>query len=245
MSQLIDIAAAKEFMKETLDRVNREELIAIASGLEVKSAFFQHHLQPGKTDQLSPQEMEDLLRCVFATRRHFSRITGAQSHEKLRAAVNNLLHGPGSTDARFRRFVEEVSGTDEGTAAELAGELLHFTYPDRYWLWSRWMWDPRKRTGALPLVTTEGFDLQGSHTGEVYMKVGKGVAFVHSVAEAAGFRFISGSLFGTDVFLSCVYVIYAYTVLRMRMTQEFNKVMPGLPEFTRRLLGVYRLPQVA
>jgi hypothetical protein len=24
------------------------------------------------------------------------------------------------------------------------------------------------------------------------------------------------------------------------MTQEFNKVMPGLPEFSRRLLGVYQ-----
>jgi hypothetical protein len=35
-------------------------------------------------------------------------------------------------------------------------------------------------------------------------------------------------------------VVYVYTVLRLRMTQEFNKVMPGLPEFSRRLLGVYQ-----
>ena len=46
-------------------------------------------------------------------------------------------------------------------------------------------------------------------------------------------------MFGTDVFLGCVYVVYVYMVLRMRMTQEFNKVMPGLSEFVRRLLGVY------
>ena len=42
-----------------------------------------------------------------------------------------------------------------------------------------------------------------------------------------------------NCFLCSVYVVYAYTVLKMRMTQEFNKVMPGLPEFSRRLLGVY------
>ena len=117
--------------------------------------------------------------------------------------------------------------------------------PDLYWLWGRWMWDAKKKTGAIPLVTSEEFDLQGETEGEVYMKVGNGVAFVHSIAEAADFQFISRSLFGTDVFLSCVYVVYAYTVLRMRMTQEFNKVMPGLPEFTRRLLGVLKLPQAA
>ena len=55
------------------------------------------------------------------------------------------------------------------------------------------------------------------------------------------FSKISRSIFGTDVFLCSVYVIYVYTVLRMRMTQEFNRVMPDLPEFCRRLLGVHRL----
>ena len=68
------------------------------------------------------------------------------------------------------------------------------------------------------------------------------VAFVHEVGEAAGFQKISRSVFGTDVFLCCVYVIYAYTVLRMRMTQEFNKVMPQLAQFCRRLFGVYNEP---
>ena len=63
---------------------------------------------------------------------------------------------------------------------------------------------------------------------------------MHEVGSAAGFQTISRSIFGTDVYLCCVYVIYAYTVLRMRMTQEFNKVMPGLPEFCRRLLGVHQ-----
>ncbi len=56
---------------------------------------------------------------------------------------------------------------------------------------------------------------------------------------------ISNTIFGTDVFLSCVYVIYVYTVLKMRMTQEFNKVMPQLPEFCRRLLGVRKKPSLA
>jgi hypothetical protein len=107
------------------------------------------------------------------------------------------------------------------------------------------MWDPQKKTGAIALVTEEGFDLQGDTHGEVYMKVGKGVAFVHSIGEAADFQFISRTLFGTDVYLSCVYVVYAYTVLRMRMTKEFNKVMPGLPEFSRRLLGVLKMKEEA
>ena len=32
-----------------------------------------------------------------------------------------------------------------------------------------------------------------------------------------------------------------YTVLRMRMTREFNKLLPPLPDLIRRLLGVNHL----
>jgi hypothetical protein len=46
------------------------------------------------------------------------------------------------------------------------GELLHFTYPDRYWLWTRWMWDPRTETGSLRLVTMEEFELSADSRGE-------------------------------------------------------------------------------
>lgn len=244
MSQLIDIPAAKEFMKETLDRVSREELMAIASDLEVKSNFFRQRLNRESIHQLSVSELEEIVQYIFATRRHYRKIKDVQQYENLITEIKLLLYGEGSIESRFTDFVNSVEGGDAGMKAEMAGELLHFTYPEQYWLWSRWMWDPNKKTGALPLVTTEGFDLTGDQHGEVYLKVGKGVAFVHAVGEAADFQFISRTLFGTDVFLSCVYVVYAYTVLRMRMTQEFNKVMPGLPEFTRRLLGITKLPEV-
>ncbi len=43
------------------------------------------------------------------------------------------------------------------------------------------------------------------------------------------------------MFLACVYAVYMYTVFRMKLSNEFNRILPELPEFTRRLLGVYRL----
>lgn len=246
MSQLIDIEAAKEFMKETLDRVERDVLVAIADDLEVKSKVFQRHLGADYIDQVKDDELEEILNYVFVTRRRKKQILEIYPHEKLRMIFKELLYGTDSLEIRFQNFVNSLDQVAHPSLrTELAGEILHFTNPDQYWLWGRWMWDAQKKTGAIPLVTTEEFDLLGETEGEVYMKVGKGVAFVHAIGEAADFQFISRSLFGTDVYLSCVYVVYAYTVLRMRMTQEFNKVMPGLPEFSRRLLGVLKVPQAA
>ena len=246
MSQLIDIEAAKEFMKEILERVDRDVLIAIAADLELKSKLFRQYLSANRIDQMSDAEVEEILNNVFVTRRRRKQILEVYSHEELKILFNNLLYGDSNLEVRFQDFVNNLDRVEHPSLrTELAGEILHFTNPGQYWLWGRWMWDAQKKTGAIPLVTTEEFDLNGKTEGEVYMKVGKGVAFVHAIGEAADFQFISRSLFGTDVFLSCVYVVYAYTVLRMRMTQEFNKVMPGLPEFSRRLLGILKVPQAA
>ena len=41
MTQLIDIEAAREFMKETLSKVDKLNLIDIANKLEEKSLLFQ------------------------------------------------------------------------------------------------------------------------------------------------------------------------------------------------------------
>jgi hypothetical protein len=93
----------------------------------------------------------------------------------------------------------------------------------------------------MPLVTMEGCDLHGRTVGETYLKIGVATAFVKATGEAAGFSRLGSGPFGIDVFLACVYVVYMYTALRMRMTQEFNKVVPQMPELTRRILGVWKM----
>ena len=239
MNQLVDIEAAREFMKETLAKVDKVNLIEIANTLEKKSLFFQNSLLKENISEISKEDFDLVLDKIFSIRRKKDKLYEFISFDKLKTAVYDLLHGSTTINDRFQVFFDSLGELDTNLKYDLAGELLHFTFPERYWLWGRWMWDPKNKTGAIPLVTNEGFDLGGEKISETYMKVGKGVAFVHSVAESAEFQFINRSLFGTDVYLSCVYIIYAYTILQMKMTKEFNEVMPGLNEFSRRLLGVY------
>jgi len=242
MSQLIDIEAVKEFMAETLDKSDKKQLIEIADALELKSLMFQEKFKKENIGKIFENEIREILGSVFAAKRKVGIILEKMPLKTFRQNLSELLYGKSEIEYRFQNFTDQLGDLNDNLKHDLTGELLHFTFPDKYWLWGRWMWDKKNKTGALPLVTTEGFDLEGSNLGETYMKVGNGVAFVHTVAEAGEFQFINRSLFGTDVFLSCVYVIYAYTVLRMRMTQEFNNVMPGLEEFSRRILGVNNVP---
>lgn len=239
MSQVVDIEAAKEFMQETLARTDQDELMQITADLDLKSQFFRDRLGDDILS-LPDEELELVLGKIFSVRRKRKDIISSNTPEELRKNIHALLRGEENVEVRFQNFCDSLKDVDAPLKYDLTAELLHFTEPEKYWLWTRWMWEPEKKTGSLPLVTSEEFDLEAPTSGETYLKVGKGVAFVQSVADVANFQFLSRSLFGTDVFLGCVYTIYAYTVLRMRMTQEFNNVMPGQPEFVRRILGIYK-----
>ncbi len=243
MSQIVDTITAQEFMKETLERIDEQSLVLVAQGLAVKSDLFQKAFAENKLDNLTESQLLKIFGIIFSVRRKSRKIIREIGFETLKSEIKLLLYSDDPIQQRFSRFCNLLTCLDEHLRYDLTGEILHYTLPNKYWLWCNWMWNPKTKTGSLPLVTTEDYVLDAPDLGSAYMKVGKAVAFVHNVGEAAGFQTISRNLFGTDVYLSCVYIIYAYTVLRMRMTQEFNQVMPGVGEFAKRILGTYKLMQ--
>jgi hypothetical protein len=240
---VVDTLSAQEFRTEILDRITADELQRVAAGLERKSQAMRDVLLAGSPPGAAG--LRQVLELIFATRRKADQILDHAGPQRLGAAVEDLLDHEQDLTARFDRFDSVLAGLPP-SCADLPGELLHFSYPDRYWLWTRWIWDPGPRTGALALVTTDDVDLtQGGTRGAVYLTVGRATAFVNETGKAAGFTDAAPGLFGTDMFLAAVYGVYLYTVLRMRMTREFNQLVPKLPELIRRLLGIYSLEKEA
>lgn len=226
-------------MQQVLGKVTTEELETIADGAARKSAMFRAALGDPASEPPSTDGVRRAMRTMFGIRRKADAVVDGLGDDAGRI-VGDLFAPNRPLVERFGAFVAALPGTPE-FATDVAGELLHFTDPERYWLWTRWMWDPRTETGALRLVTMDEFDLAAASAGESYVRVGEAVAFVTETGRAVGFT--GRQPFGIDVFLSCVYGIYMYTVLRMRMTQEFNAVVPALPELAGRLLGVYRVEE--
>ena len=265
--QPVDLDAAREFMQATLEKITRTELHDIEAELQEKGRRMQAMLAPDSLAALDEARMLALLRAVFATRRRARAILSAIGLEEMKAAIHDLLYQPEAVEVRFQRFVDRMTGyfddirvlrprkssdsrarqsaedaaLQENIFCDLASELLHFTNPEEHWLWTRWIWDPSAGTGAMPLVTMDEVDLFGTTVGETYLKLGIATQFIRMTAEAADLSGIGSSPYGIDVFLSCVYVVYMYTTLRLRMTQEFNKIVPQMPELTRRILGVWKL----
>jgi hypothetical protein len=240
MSQVIDMVACQEFMKEILERIREEDLMAIADQLEEKSEFFKANLNRVELPTLTKEELTAVFKQIFAANRKVKLMFEAYTLEAYKTSIYDLLYGEEAIQDRFQNFIDAHKELDIFLRFDLAGELLHYNNPEGNWLWSRWLWDPKQNTGALPLVASEEFKFSAATYGEMYMNIGKAVAFVHEMADPVGFQFISRSQHGTNVYLSCVYVMYAYTIFKIKMTEEFNKVMPPMAEFSRRLLGVHK-----
>ncbi len=226
-------------MREAMQKITVEELDAIEHEVASKSAYFQSVLAPERLVELSREDWRTLVRMIFAVRRKTKDLLENYGEENWPGRIHDLLYGPGALAMRFDAFCDALPQLEPNIRYDFASELLHYTVPEHYWLWTRWMWDPELETGSLRLVTMDDFDLQGPTPGAIYLQVGQALAFVNETGQAAGFTRIGEHTFGADVFLACVYAVYTYTVLRLRMTNEFNKVMPELPELARRLLGVW------
>lgn len=234
-SPVVDTPAAQDFMSEIHARLDPHDMAAMTADLAMKSQEVRAMIPPGRPP-LGADELRWLLRSCFPSRRRATAILEVVGADALSGAVVDLVHGDDGLEERIGRF-EAALGAFPEVTVDLSWELLHLARPGEYWLWTRWMWNPRTETGALRLVTVDDIDLFADSPVESYRRVGLALAMVHGTARAVDF--VGDDPFGIDVFLACVYGIYMYTVLRMRMTQEFNRIVPELPSLARRLLGIY------
>lgn len=235
----VDAPSAVEFMREALIKISEDDIGVVAGLLARKHQALAPALTESALSVAAAETVRPILGRVFATRRRSDELLVRVGAPAIAIAIRELLHGPGRIEARFRAFDAALDGIEPPIRRDLAGECLHFLDPERYWLWSRWMWDPATMTGALPLVMVDDFDFEGADAGAVYLRVGAATSAVIATADELGFKRMRASPFVVDVYLAAIYGIYLYTVTRLRMTQEFNRVIPPLPDLVRRLLGVY------
>ena len=241
VQDVVDSEAAMEFMKEATKLATSTELEDIGLRLEKKSKLFSDLLSEDHISDLTEDEFRQLVGSVFSIKRKANRILKANGFESLQQSITDLLYGEDTIDLRFNRFIDSVHKLDGPMRVNFASELLHFSNPKKYWLWTNWIWDSKTGTGSLPLIVQEGVDLSGQSDGEIYGKVGQSLALVNAVGHSIGFSDSGKGLFGTDVFLACVYAVYMYTVFRVKLSQEFNRILPELSELAQRVLGVYKM----
>lgn len=239
--ELVDADSAQEFMKEATKLAKTWELEDIGRKLEAKSMIISRILAKDKIDSLNEDDLKNVIGMIFTIRRKTKRILKANGLDNIRSSIADLLYGEQKLEDRFDKFVNSIESVETKMRLNFAGELLHYSNPDKYWLWTNWIWDPDTKTGSLPLVIQDFSGLSGSSLGDTYLRVGKATLMVNAVGHQVNFSDMAKGLFGTNLFLACVYAVYMYTVFKVKLSQEFNRILPELAELTQRVLGVYQM----
>jgi len=213
-----------------------------------KSRLFQELLSKERLPSLSEKEAELILKRIFSTRRRSSRVIEETGIGRLREAISDLLYAdeganflkspPHSWEERVEGFARKVRGVSPRSARDTASELLHFTFPDRFVLWTGWIWDPQTETGAVVFLKEEpptggrGRRMFGE-TYEEFSRIYEQIALKLSEfgVRAKGYLFV-------DLFLAMIYATYVdyMTLSTMHSAKGF---FPPAGYMAKRLLGVH------
>lgn len=240
VEKIVDAELALEFMKEATKLATSAELEEIGQRLEEKSKLFKLHLSPEAVAKLDQASFTEVMSKIFGLRRKVKKMIRDNGFDVVKGAIQELLYGSASLATRFTQFVSSINGFNQQMIISMGSEIIHFTDPGKYWLWTPWIWEEKEGGGALPLVLQAEAEIGGNTAGEKYESVGQALILVNALGQQRGYSGAGRGMFGTDIFLACVYAVYMYTVFRMRLSQEFNRILPELPEMTQRVLGVYK-----
>ena len=108
MGQVVDTDTAKEFMKETLERVESDELVKICTEVEAKSAWFQQTFGRDALPGLTAEDWASALGRIFSTRGKARRTLRALDLGDVRGWVGELVWGSGDVATRFSAFVDRL-----------------------------------------------------------------------------------------------------------------------------------------
>ncbi|RMH64226.1 MAG: hypothetical protein D6677_05425 [Calditrichaeota bacterium] len=241
IDKTVDKESAHEFLMEATKLATSAQLDDIGDRLGQKYRMFQNILRPDAIGDLQPENIRLLMRHIFFLRRKSGLLLKGNSPEVLQKEFSLLLYGDRPVNERFNRFVTTLSGLNEPLLIALAGELLHYNEPDKYWLWTSWIYDPKTGSGALKMLMQNDVTIEGETVGDKYVAIGRATSAIHQAGMTEGFSRLASGLTGTNIFMACVYAVYMYTVFKVKLSKEFNRILPDLPELARRVLGVQKM----
>lgn len=235
-----------ESLQEALTYASAEDLIAVADELEARRPRFlalAERLMAGG-DGLTADDRNWLARAVTSSSHKAVALAAFLEAGKAALAFPVLFDATRPPAVRIAEFVTRLGDLDRRLALELATGLLHYTEPRQHWLWTRWMWDITTQTGVLPLLAGSVHNLLAPDLATAYRNVGGVMAMAMRFAEGTGLLVPEltahpvRALYATDVFLACAYSIYLYGVTGWRLSREYNRLLPTMPNLMRQLLGL-------
>ncbi len=122
---------------------------------------------------------------------------------------------------------------------EWATFWLSARWPEDFVWWSRWMFLPQARTGAVALVLSDP-DCLVQDSGQLYQQIVQAGHFTDQVVASLHRLTAVDPPYRHLVGLAMVYAVYLFTMTSWKLTEEFTHVLPPFPRVVTSLLAIQR-----
>lgn len=179
----------------------KESLSIILKAMEMKSELLR------KTEINSFEDFRKVTESIFYIKRHYEELVKENSLSSISQAYSILKDESLSYDERVKRFNQMIRlEGEQSDVRDMAREVIHFLYPGKYPLWTRWIWNESARSGSLTYILKDNVSINNEEE------------FFSAVNELKGVLDVFGldlnNYYATSIFLVYAYVRYVdYTTL--------------------------------
>ncbi|MCY0858796.1 MAG: hypothetical protein OWQ54_00025 [Sulfolobaceae archaeon] len=203
----------------------KESLSIILKAMEMKSELLR------KTDINSLEDFKKVTESIFYIKRHYEELIKQNSLSALSNAYSILKDESLAYDERVKKFNEMVKlGEEQEDVKDMAREIIHFLYPDKYPLWTRWIWNEERNTGSLTYILNDNAKIKSEED------------YFNAVKELKNTLDIFGlnldNYYATSIFLVYAYVRYVDYATLLAVDKKGGGLYPTHLATTSLILGL-------
>lgn len=176
----------------------------------------------------SREDVEALFSSIFYANKYRREVLDKNNIEEISKSFNNLKEISKEYGDRIRSF--NLRGMKKEDMEDMAKEIIHLLEPERYPLWTRWIWNKTKNTGSITYILREGINLREEKD------------FLESVKELRSllsiFGFDTGNFYSTSIFLVYAYVRYLDYATHLAIDRKGAGLLPTHLTTTALVLGL-------
>ncbi len=135
----------REIADATIGQNWETELSGYVNRLRLKSNIVSEFASERERNR---QGRRNFIRLCFTAKRYSDSILSNNTEEEIDSAINSLSSCESDPECSIAMFTA-LRGAPQEVLLDLAYEMMHFSYPGRYGLATRWVWNPLTGTGAL------------------------------------------------------------------------------------------------
>ncbi|AWR97971.1 hypothetical protein DFR86_10775 [Acidianus sulfidivorans JP7] len=211
-------------VNNTVSDDTKKSLNLIIEAMKMKSQDLR------KLDIQTEQDVKKLFDSIFYSKKHYQEVVSKTTIPELQVAYNFLKNTNASYDERVENFVSKVKGGTKEDIEDMAKEIIHFLEPEKYPLWTRWIWNENRHTGSITYVLKDDAKLKSESDFFATVEELKKVLDIFGLS--------SSDYYYTTVFLVYAYVRYLDYTLHLAVDKKAAGLLPTHLTTTALVLGL-------